>query len=69
MKKNFNCKFLGTLIIPIVGISLVIPVFAVNNIATTRLNLWTTDDNALAKSIALGIAPDIESSSFAGSIN
>ena len=69
MKKKFNFKFLAMLSIPIVGISLVIPVFAVNNIATNRLNLWTTYDNALDNSIALGIAPDFDNSSFSGKIN
>ena len=69
MKKKFNFKFLAMLSIPIVGISLVIPVFAVNNIAPNRLNLCTSYDNALDNSIALGIAHDFDNSSFSGNIN
>ena len=69
MKKNFNFKFLAMLWIPIGGISLVIPVFAVNNVAANRLNLWTTYDNALDNSIALGIAPDFDNTSHSGKIN
>ena len=69
MKKNFNFKFLAMLSIPIVGISLVIPVFAVNNVAANRLNLRTTYDNALDNTIALGIAPDFDNTSHSGKIN
>ena len=40
MKKHFNFRFLAMLAIPIVGISSVIPVFDVNNVAGSRLKLW-----------------------------
>ncbi len=68
MKRKFNFKFLAMLSIPIVGISLVVPVFTVNNITNNRLNLWTTYDNALDNSIALGFAPDFDNAGGSGKI-
>ncbi|MGL4617035.1 MAG: hypothetical protein ACRCUM_02255 [Mycoplasmoidaceae bacterium] len=66
MKKKFNFKFLAMLSIPIVGISLIVPVFTVKSVASYRINLFTTYDNALDNSIALGIAPDYDNYSFSG---
>ncbi|MGL5246474.1 MAG: hypothetical protein ACRC8C_02825 [Mycoplasmoidaceae bacterium] len=66
MKKKFNFKFLAMLSIPIVGISLIIPIFAINNVSNYRPNLFTSYDNALDNSIALGIAPDFDNTSFSG---
>ncbi|MGL5591172.1 MAG: hypothetical protein ACRDCF_00315 [Mycoplasmoidaceae bacterium] len=69
MKKRFNFKFLAMLSIPIVGISLIIPVFTVKSVASYRINLFTTYDNALDNSIALGIAPDYDNYSFSGRLS
>ncbi|MGL5640574.1 MAG: hypothetical protein ACRDCD_02910 [Mycoplasmoidaceae bacterium] len=66
MRKRFNFKFLAMLSIPIIGISLIVPVFAVKNVSSYRVNLFTTYDNALDNSIALGIAPDYDNYSFSG---
>ena len=69
MKKKCNFKFLAMLSIPIVGISLVLPVFAAHNVAANRLYLWTSYGNALDNAIALGIAPVFDNGSFSGKIN
>ncbi|MGL5591170.1 MAG: hypothetical protein ACRDCF_00305 [Mycoplasmoidaceae bacterium] len=68
MKKKFNFKLLSILSIGIVGVSLIVPVFMVKSVSSYRTNLFTTRDNALDNSIALGIAPDYDNYSNSGKL-
>ncbi len=73
MKKGkiSNIKILSIismLSIPLVASFSIVPIFINTNYSQSRENFFTTYDNALDNSIALGIAPDYDTSSFAGKV-
>ncbi|MGL4647408.1 MAG: hypothetical protein ACRCVI_01645 [Mycoplasmoidaceae bacterium] len=68
-KSKFNFKIFGMVLIPLISVSAFIPLaLNVNYSTNSKINFFTTYDNALDHAIALGIAPDYDTTSAAGRI-